>query len=316
MTFMTLTGPRDFFAPLYWGGAGICAAAAILTNDVLISLVTIIIFGLPHGALDGEMARQALRPRLGYLWFPVFALPYLALVGLVLIAWHIEPLITLNLFLALSVWHFGGEMRDNGSSLLAGFVLGGAPLILPCVFQPEATAALLNAMAPPAHLTSPPSWLTVLFPVWALCASAWLGVSPPATRMRRLWSLFGLIVPFAVLPPLQAFMIYFVFQHAPAHIASLVADSRWSRLGSPGHAFYRSLPLTFASLGIGAVMVPFYAGPLAPRMIAVTFQLLAALTLPHMIFDYLIGRAPALREARTPMPGDFPAWPHVHPPVP
>ncbi|WP_122049455.1 Brp/Blh family beta-carotene 15,15'-dioxygenase [Asaia bogorensis] len=316
MTFMTLTGPRDFFAPLYWGGAGICAAAAILTDNVLISLATIIIFGLPHGALDGEMARQALRPRLGYLWFPVFALPYLALVGLVLITWHIKPLITLNLFLALSVWHFGGEMRDNGSSLLAGFVLGGAPLILPCVFQPEATAALLSAMAPPVHLIMPPLWLIVPFPVWALCVSAWLGVSPPATRMRRLWSLFGLIVPFALLPPLQAFMIYFVAQHAPAHIESLIADCRWCRLSSAGHAFYRSLPLTFASLGIGAVMVPFYAGPLAPRMIAVTFQLLAALTLPHMIFDYLIGRAPALREARTSMPKAFPARSHAHPPAP
>ncbi|NVN44175.1 beta-carotene 15,15'-dioxygenase, Brp/Blh family [Asaia siamensis] len=285
-----MTGRHDPFLRLYWGCAVILAAASILTSSTLLALAAIILFGLPHGALDGEMARQILRPRYGAAWFILFALPYLALLALVLALWRLYPLATLTGFLALSLWHFGNETRENGTSILSALVWGGAPLILPSVFHPAATASLLSAMAPPVHLTSPPFWLVWLFPFWVMAASAWLGVTPREKRLEKLGLLCGLTTVFVVLPPLQAFMIYFIFQHAPAHVATLVEDRRWERLVSARAALRYSLSLTVATLIIGALLIPFYTGPIVERLLSLTFQLLAALTLPHMVFDFLTGQ--------------------------
>ncbi len=51
--------------------------------------------GVPHGGLDGEIARSLLRSRLGvrlggwfrWAWFPIFSPPYLALAVAVAVAW-------------------------------------------------------------------------------------------------------------------------------------------------------------------------------------------------------------------------------------
>ena len=50
-------------------------------------------------------------------WFGVFAVPYLGLAGLVLLAWHVAPMATLAGFLALSVLHFGEEDAGPGRPL-------------------------------------------------------------------------------------------------------------------------------------------------------------------------------------------------------
>ncbi|RUT25607.1 hypothetical protein C0V97_10805 [Asaia sp. W19] len=288
MAQLTTIGPRNRFNLLYWSLAALSCGTALWLGNTIMALAVIVLFGLPHGALDGEMARQKLRPSFGPLWFPVFALPYLLLVLLVLLSWRLFPVVTLNLFLALSLWHFGTETREGSNALPDLLVLGGAPLILPSVFHPDATALLLSAMAPPSRLDMPPAWLVWLFPVWSLVACAWLGASPAQERFRRVFALIGLLALFAALPPLQAFMIYFVFQHAPAHVASLIRDPTWPRLVSQASALHYALPLTIATLAIGAALYPLYTGMISERLLALTFQLLAALTLPHMLFALVL----------------------------
>jgi len=87
------------------------ALSALVPPDAqcLGALLAVIVLGVPHGALDGEIARSLLRPRFGWAWFPIFSLPYLVLFALVLVAWHLAPVPTLAAFLAASVWHFGLE---------------------------------------------------------------------------------------------------------------------------------------------------------------------------------------------------------------
>ena len=113
---------------------------------MLTVLAVIVLLGVPHGALDGEVARGVLRPHLGRAWFAVFAPPYLALSALVLLSWHAAPVVTLALFLAGSVWHFGSEDSGDGP-LLEALVRGGLPIALPTLVQPAATVALLGGIA-------------------------------------------------------------------------------------------------------------------------------------------------------------------------
>ena len=112
---------------------------------------------MPHGALDVEIGRFLLRRTFGRWWFPVFAGPYLLLVGAVLLAWQWAPEATLAVFLAASVWHFGTE--DMGGIGVPALFRGGLPIAVPVLLHPGATACVFSAASGVAF-QQPPAWLT------------------------------------------------------------------------------------------------------------------------------------------------------------
>lgn len=253
------------------------------------ALLAILALGVPHGALDGEVARAVLRPRFGWSWFPVFALPYLGLSALVLLAWHLAPVPTLMAFLAVSVWHFGTEDVE-ASSYLEAIVRGGLPIAVPTLLHPAATTAVFATVAG-ALLPQPPEWLWAASLAWLALAIAW---TVHAALRGRIWPLAvpGLLVGmFAALPPLTAFAIYFVAVHAPAHTEALIRNpARAPRVHDGRSAILLALPITALTLLIGAALWPFYDGTVPDRLLAVTLQGLAALTLPHMLLDAWLTR--------------------------
>ena len=264
-------------------GAPLLAATALLPPDarVLSALLAIIGLGVPHGALDGELARAILRPRLGSAWFLAFALPYLSLSALVLVAWHVAPVATLAVFLAASVWHFGSEDAPGGSRA-DKLLRGGMPVAVPMLAHRAATVALFTTITG-RSLGGFASW-------WTLAAFAWIGLAAAWTAQavyRQQWGRLGepglLLCAFLALPPLTAFALYFVTVHAPNHMAALIDDEHVARLRDARSAWWLALPVTGLTLLLGAALWPFYDGAVAPRLLMVTIQGLAALTLPHML---------------------------------
>jgi len=287
------TGPSDRIVQAYWLLAGASTVLSIAFANETLMLLTILLFGVPHGALDGEMARERLHARWGVAWFPLFGLPYLAAIALVIAAWQIWPYATLTAFLVLSLCHFGAETAETHRPLLSAFVLGGAPLILPACLHPAQTATLLDGMIAPHALHVPPPWMTDLMPVWTVGALLWLA---RADRYVVVTVFLPVLLVFWLLPPLPAFMLYFIFIHAPAHIDGLTASDKWPRLTSQRDALKRAIPLSLLTAIIAFGLWPLYAGPPVSRLLQLTFQLLAALTLPHMVFDMLITRnSPVIR---------------------
>ncbi len=273
----------------------ILAATALLPPDAqrLCALAAIIVLGVPHGALDGEIARSLLRSRLGvrlggwfrWAWFPIFSLPYLLLAAGVLIAWRVTPMPTLAAFLAASAWHFGSE--DAPGRHVEAAVRGGLPIAVPLLVHPAATWAVFATVANVAR-PQMPGWLQVASLLWLVLAVAWTG-RVALRGQARLLALPALLVGlFVALPPLTAFAIYFVCLHAPAHTKALVQDARRApRVRDGRSAIVLALPITALTLAIGAVLWPFYAGAAPDRLLSLTLQGLAALTLPHMLLDAL-----------------------------
>lgn len=246
-------------------------------------LIIVIAFGVPHGALDGEIVRPLLRPLLGSAWFGVFALPYLGLSALVLLAWHEAPIAALAAFLGLSVLHFG--LEDAGADPLGIAVRGGLPIALPVLLHPAATTAVFGAVAG-VSMPVPPMWLLLGAQLWAVLVPFYL------LRQRRqravLTELALLAAAFIVLPPLAAFAIYFVCFHAPAHMRAIVRNGRAPRVASMPAASWRSLPITLLTLAIGAALWPWVGtGPVEAHLLSLTIRCLAALTVPHMLLDGL-----------------------------
>ena len=262
-------------AVLPWQAGWVCA------------LGVVIVLGVPHGALDVEIGRTLLRPRFPHWWFPLFAVPYLLLVGFILLAWRVVPEATLAAFLLASVWHFGTE--DTGGGGLPALAWGGLPIAVPVLLQPDATARILSA-ASGAPFESVPFWLLA-------CSLAWLvPLVLAVSRMpaRALMQLAALFLVFAALPPLTAFALYFVAVNAPAHVTALIRHpSRAPRVRNAAEAWRLAVPTTLLTIAIGAATWPAHSGSTAERLLAVTLQLLAALTLPHMVLDAWLNRRDA-----------------------
>ena len=243
------------------------------------ALAAIIVLGVPHGALDGEIARPLTRPHAGRFWFLAFAVPYLALAAVVLLTWRAAPVATLLGFLAISVWHFGTEDAP-GAGLLETLVRGAAPIALPLLAQPFATLHVLSVIA---HAPAP-EWLVGLAWVWALACA--LFVSGHASRAVT-FELGGLAILSVLLPPLVAFAIYFVALHARRHTAALIASGLAPRVTTRSAAVRHAIPVTALTIAIGALLWPIYPGAMPDRLLMLTVQSLAALTVPHMALEYL-----------------------------
>lgn len=265
--------------------AALLAATALLPREAgwAVVLALVIGLGVPHGALDGEVAKPVLSPRFGRAWFPVFAAPYLALTAAVLVAWRVAPEATLAGFLGLSVLHFGHEDAGPGRPVEA-LARGGLPIALPALVQPDETARIFAVVS---HTAMPvlPVWWTVFAWAWLGLAIVWLcGRRPPVDLLAEL---AALSLAFLVLPPLSAFGLYFVCLHAPRHMRALAEDpGRAPSVDGMGRAVVMALPVFGLTLLIGLLLWPTYpqAGGVE-RLLALTLQLLAALTLPHLLLD-------------------------------
>lgn len=277
--------------------AGAIVALALVTSAVLpreaswlVALVIVIVLGVPHGALDGAVAGPLLRPRYGRAWFGIFAVPYLGLSALVLLAWQVAPLVTLAGFLALSVLHFGEEDAGPGRPFEA-LVRGGLPIALPALLRSEETAALFGTVTrvPMAHL---PSWWIAAAWLWLALAVAWVLV--PRRRGAVRIEMTVLALAFWQLPPLTAFTLYFVGLHAPRHMRALVRDpTRAPGIDTMRKAVRASLPVFGLTLLLGAGLWPLYAAGAndpAATLLCLTLRMLSALTLPHVLLDRIAGR--------------------------
>lgn len=275
------------------GGVALAlVASATLPREAswIVALAVVIVLGVPHGALDGAVAAPLLRPCFGRTWFGIFALPYLGLAGLVLLAWHVAPLATLAGFLALSILHFGEEDAGPGRPLEI-LVRGGLPIALPALLRPEETAGLFAVVTREAmpHL---PGWWSAASWLWLALAASWLLVHrrPRAVRIE----MAALAAAFWLLPPLTAFSLYFVVFHAPRHMRALVRDPiRAPSVDTMRKAILASLPVFGLTLLLGAALWPLFAADSSDRaatLLTLTLRMLSALTVPHVLLDRIAAR--------------------------
>ena len=283
-------------------------------------VLSVALFGLPHGAVDHlvplRLGDVSLRRSLA-----VVSVVYAILGGLYLAVWAVAPAISLLAFLLLTWFHWGqgdafalrafGEaahLRTRSDRWLAIVVRGGLPMLVPLIGQPagyrrvvdgivglfDATAA---ASLAPLFRVQVRQSLGAAFGVICLVSLLWgyrhvrrgdAGIEGwlwDAVEIGVLWLFFWLV------SPVFAVGLYFAVWHAVRHIGRLAIvdpDSRaaldageWpTALGR----FYRdAAPLTVASLALFAglyVWVP-TDGSLE-ALLAIYLVGIAVLTLPHV----------------------------------
>ena len=251
----------------------------------LIGLAGIVMIGLPHGAYDGAVAIH-----LGIIKrfssFVKFMIIYVALAALVVAIWMIAPIISLIIFLTISMLHFGAGDIKNGQGVLGfseALAHGGLAIVGISQFHrsevDEIFSYLINSDTTYVWLAIDILTVATIFAIITCVLQALNNSKWSVTVLELL--LLGIV--YAVAPPLLGFAIYFCCVHSARHFRKIYASIKQS----VSTTSIRNQAILFTSISWIAAGIAFwtfadFANP-GPTIMRITFIGLAALTVPHML---------------------------------
>jgi Brp/Blh family beta-carotene 15,15'-monooxygenase len=277
--------------------------------------LSVLVFGIPHGAMDHRVAEWVLRDRLQQRWAPVFAATYCGLALLMLLIWRLAPVAALVIFLILGAFHFGlGDIESpkkklgRGTLLLFAFTRGVLPIALPIVFHRAEVTTLFGWLMPqPAGATLLP--MSLIYPAAVSLVVASFLVQLAHCLVNRnpgeIGELLLLALVASILPPLIGFAVYFGLWHSPRHIIELAS---WRVRQLPGDPLdtgrdvlsfktglrqvaLEAIPLTLLTwvMMAAAFALAARSSSVDATTVRVIFISLSALTVPHMLLTAAAG---------------------------
>ncbi len=264
-----------------------------LTTYNIISFLLIFFIGLPHGSFDGAIASLV-----GYrskAQFSKFLFFYLLLSFFVIIFWIFFPIISLFIFLIMTVIHFGLCDWSNFKISQHKYPITltyGMTVIFGIIFFNESQSFKIFE-----YLTNDkiyyfkpffifPYFITIALIIYFI----YLSFNEKKIRIGVL-EIVSLLFIFYLFDPLLGFSIYFCFFHTYKHLKHLIKNI-FIHLSNKKFVIYTTLIFTILSWFGGMVIVLFLVNnyTLYESILKVIFIGLAALTLPHMILVDLVYR--------------------------
>lgn len=251
------------------------------TTPTIAACAAILVFGLPHGALDLEIIKR--ERGTGRLAMGGLLILYVGLAAVMAAVWQLAPVAALAMFLIVAVVHFAEDWPELRSRFLAqgmAIALLAAPALLH-VTELEQLFEMLSGSRDGALvanlllLLAPTSVAVASVAVWTL----WRAGARDQAVVGAL-----MLVGMILLPPVVGFAFFFCLCHSPKHLG--LALSRVARAPSAPRLI---VLITLAALGIAAAL---FAGnvrdDLPAQVVAASFMTLSLLTVPHMIVPVVI----------------------------
>ncbi len=299
-------------------------------------LVGLVLFGLPHGALD-----HLVPGRLGFAWarrtrgVALYLAAYAGLAAAYLGLWLVAPRIAFLGFLVATVVHWGqGDLRFlelfvrrrrvGAVGRAASIALRGAvPIAVPVLAFPATAEGLLataaRALAVDAtalDLSSGPLRVSLLAAL-VLVAVVYVAYAAQAWDSARglaldLGEIALLVALFAFVPAYLAIGVYFMLWHSFRHLVRLALlraeDAQAVAAGRPWRPVLRLardlVPITLVALAflaiLGAWAAPRLDGTL--DVVALSLVWISALTMPHLVVVALMDAAPSVDTRVAPEP--------------
>ena len=263
-------------------------------------ILSLVIFGLPHGAVDHAVLLRLWRPAPPPRWaLGAILAGYVAAVALVILGWFAAPRVVFAGFILLTWVHWGladlwwswrrepAYFTSRGHRAVFAAWRGALPMLIPLAADPslyrQTAESVCNLfLARPADF----QWLephavrlTALGVALALGALDFsLARREAHTRWLNLAEGLGLLAFFGALPALASVGFYFAFWHGLRHVRRLLAEdgTTW------GQFAWRAAPATLAALAmLGGLALVVRPGGDEWRAVGVYLALIAALTVPH-----------------------------------
>lgn len=278
---------------------GMVAPGAAATMAPWLVLFSVLVIGIPHGAIDHVMASELYGLESGWRHQLLFYGGYLALMLVVALLWLISPVLGMALFLVISIYHFGeADMQDflvdgvgRGEEWAASLARGTLIIGL-IVFSDLATT--VPVMASAMRLSEP--MLAGLFPDPAVPVAVLAGVYVVTMALLVARGSMGrplaltadsllLMAMLWITGPLIGFALYFALWHSLGHVREM--QHFFALRGKPMslQAFYkRAAPFTLVSVaGLLILALLWTAYEAHAEFLALMFVLISVLTLPHMV---------------------------------
>ena len=250
---------------------------ALIQLGIPISLM--VIFGVPHGALDGAIIFQ----RCSALWpRTLLLLTYLGVCGGCVLLWINLPTVCLAVFLGMSMWHFGQSDQSRSDYTVRHIwrvVSDGGiwVLLLPFSHQSAVHELFIVLGADASTIMQIINWLII---PWALLALVTAVVRILNGDGKAVISTLSFAALSIMMPPLWSLCIYFCAWHSRRHISRMMSDLSSPRLGWIMMISLTSITVLMALLA--ALWLP--ATTLwTAAVVQVFFIGLFALTVPHML---------------------------------
>lgn len=247
-------------------------------------LITLFFFlGLPHGALDIVVGKELLSSSLGKNWWIPFTVAYLLLSLSMIALWTLWPFLGFILFLIISVQHFGfsDALEAHPIRIMEGITRGLLPITTPAYFFPDLFQNILRSTLTPEEAIQVTLVLKYLFIPTLFLFSLLIIYFLSQKKMASVCELAALLGVFIILPPFQAFLIYFCFLHSIRHTLTVKQETGKSTASLMYEAF---LPTLFSAAWlVGLYYFLREKETDVNTMYYLFFMGIAALTLPHMI---------------------------------
>lgn len=260
------------------------------TAPTMAACAAILLFGLPHGALDLEIIKRERGTRL--LGMGALLLLYLGLAAAMAVVWHFEPVAALGIFIVVAVVHFAEDWPELHSGFLAqGMAI--ALLAAPALFHVTELEQLFVAVSGRSDASLVANVLLMLAPTSVAVASVAVWTLWRTRFQEQAVAGALMLAGMVVLPPVVGFALFFCLYHSPRHLGTALSRVKWAP----------SVPrvivlLTLAALGIAAAL---FAGEaradLPARVVAASFMTLSLLTVPHMIVPAVVDTLASRRSA-------------------
>ncbi|MDM7255749.1 MAG: Brp/Blh family beta-carotene 15,15'-dioxygenase [Paracoccus sp. (in: a-proteobacteria)] len=274
----------------FWTAIPLLLAAHLLGADLegqasTLAATAIFLFGgLPHGAYDINLlgrVSQGRRTRLA-----IVTAVYIGMVVAMILAWRLWPGAALIFFLIAAAFHFG-EDWDLIDDALLRMICGASVAAAPALAHPEHVAAIFSNMTAGRGGTAVAMGLFLIAPVVIVITGVCsLIVWQRGARITAL-TMVGALSALLLFPPVIGFALYFVCLHSPRHLATAqlrLSSLTWQwRIGT-------AVALPIAAIGIWVAATGITGGAITPDLTAQAFQLLAALTIPHLIISSYLER--------------------------
>lgn len=279
------------------GISGFVALAVLLVTAISTSMLSqpgaalaaataIIVLGLPHGAYDIQLfAHPAQRPPgTGWnSWVDGRLLgAYLMLIAAAVAMWAVAPALALLIFLAMAAVHFGEDWDMLDPGLLRH--ISGLSIIAAVSFaSPADVARLFGLLSSPGFGTVLTQALVMAAPMVLLVTGVAMLIA--AQRGHWRWALaHALALAIALLtPPVVGFAAYFVIIHSAIHLQAArhaLADYPFALFALQG------LVVSGLCLAVMLAVDPRASLPADSRLPLLVFQLLAVLTVPHLLLTH------------------------------
>ena len=259
----------------------------------IISFFLIFFIGLPHGSFDGAVASLVgFSNRVQFLKFLFY---YLVLFFLVILFWLYFPIVSLIIFIIMTVVHFGlcdwTNFKINKLKYPISFTYG-MTIIFGIIFFNENQSFLIFEYLTNDKIYVFQKYFFIPYILTLLSIIYFIYLSFFEKKLRKgIIEILFLLLIFYFFDPLLSFAIYFCFFHTYKHLKHLIKNI-YLNLTNKKFVIYSTLAFTVISWVSGLGIVYFLVQNLSlyESILKVVFIGLAALTLPHMLLVDVVYR--------------------------